>query len=79
MRGMPATVQFKQSHILADPAQDGGTLKETHHHLDHDEPDDNPLQPGPMPIILVVPQHVQHLLQDLVLNAMEYKQNCAYY
>ena len=26
----------------AHPAQDGGALKQAHHHLDHDQPDDDP-------------------------------------
>ena len=49
----------------ANPAQNGGALKQTHYDLHHNQPDDNPLQPRAVGGVLVVTQHVQHLLQHL--------------
>ena len=51
--------------MLADQAHDGQALKDPDDDLDHDEVDDDPLQARGVAVVLVVAQHVQHLLQHL--------------
>lgn len=47
------------------PPQDGSALKDTYHNLNDNQPDDNPLQPRSVAVVLVIPQHVEHFSQHL--------------
>jgi len=49
--------------VLPHHSKQPQQLKQAHDDLHHDEPDDNPLQAHVVVVVLVVAQHVEHLLQ----------------
>lgn len=53
------------SGCLGYKAKQGGTLEQCNNKADHNQPDDDPVQPCNVRLILLVPQLVEHILEHL--------------